>query len=55
MEEFDEVDFIDIYTEYLKQSLNNEINEKILIMAKYDYAMREIESLKEEIKKLKEE
>lgn len=54
-ENFEEVDFMEIYTEYLKQAINIETQEKILAIAKYDYAMREIESLKEEIKKLKEE
>lgn len=55
MENFEETDFMDIYTEYLKQALNIEIQEKIIAIAKYDYAMREVEALKEEIKKLKEE
>ena len=54
-ENFEEVDFMEIYTEYLKQAINIVMQEKILAIAKYDYAMREIESLKEEIKKLKEE
>ena len=49
-----EVDFMEIYVEYLKRALNIETQEKVLAIARHDYAEQEIERLKEEIKQLKE-